>query len=73
MKKFTMSLLVYCGPMAYNFLHHNMQAALPSLRTVQCMIPYNYKPFREGEFHFDDLVEYINACKAVNELQLVKM
>ena len=63
-KKFAMSLLIYCGPMAYNFLHRNVQAALPSLRSVQRIISHDYKPFCEGEFRFDDLVEHLKSYKA---------
>ena len=33
-KKFATSLFIYCGPMAYNFLHQNLHGALPST-------PYN--------------------------------
>ena len=59
-----MSLLIYCSPKAYNFLHCNLQAVLPSLRTVQCIIFHDYMPFSEGEFNFDDSVENLNTYKA---------
>ena len=34
-KKFSTSLYLYGGPMAYNLIHQNMPTALPSLRTIQ--------------------------------------
>ena len=60
-----MSLLIYCGLMAYNFLHRNLQAALPSLRTMQSIVCHDYKPFCKGKLRFDDLVEYLKVHKAV--------
>ena len=38
MKKFSTALLIYAGPLAYEFLHQNMPEALPSLRTVQTIV-----------------------------------
>ena len=63
-KKFATSLLIYCGPMAYNFLHRNLQDALPSLRTVQHIVSKDYKPFHEGQFRFDELLVHLNSYKA---------
>lgn len=34
---------IYCGPLAYDFLHQNMSQALPSLRTVQRIIHAQYR------------------------------
>ena len=33
--RFAISLFIYAGPLAYNFIQSNMSTALPSLRTVQ--------------------------------------
>ena len=43
LKKFSTALFIYCGPLAYEFLHQNMCQALPSLRTVQRIIHAQYK------------------------------
>ena len=69
-KKFATSLLIYCGPMAYNFLHRNLQDALPSLRTVQRIISKDYKPFYEGQFRFDELLVHLISYKAVKVVSL---
>ena len=63
-KKFATSLLIYCGPLAYNFLHCNLAKALPSLRTVQRSFEKDYKPFCEGIFRFDELLAHLTAYNA---------
>lgn len=54
-KKFSTSLLIYSGPLAYSFLQQNMPEALPSVRTVQKLIYNEYHPIHEGEFRFKEL------------------
>ena len=69
LKKFATSLLIYCGPMAYNFICCNLPRALPSLQTVQRIITAEYSPFQEGTFRFDELLEHLkcfNASKVVS-------
>ena len=63
-KKFATSMLIYCGPMAYHFLHCNLPNAMPSLRSVQHIVTRNYKTFIEGEFRFDDLLAHLNSFNA---------
>ena len=63
-KKFSTSLLIYAGPRAYNFLQRNIPDGLPCLRTVQRTIRSEYKPMREGEFLFDDLLNHLNSYNA---------
>ena len=58
-KKFAISLFIYTGPMAYNFLQQNITLALPSLRTVQSQVYSEYSVISEGEFRFDKLSEHI--------------
>ena len=58
-KKFSMALFIYAGPMAYEFIHQNMPEALPSLRTVQNIVHSHYKTLDEGQFRFDDLAQYL--------------
>ena len=41
--------------------HQNLPHALPSLRTVQCIVSKEYRPLHEGEFQFDELLVHINA------------
>ena len=55
LKKFATSLLIFAGPISYDFVHQKMPEAIPSLRTVQRLISVEYKSFREGEFRFDEL------------------
>ena len=69
LKKFSTALFIYCGPLAYEFLHQNMCQALPSLRTVQRIIHAQYKTLHEGIFRFDELLAHIidhNAPKIVS-------
>jgi len=69
LKKFAMSLLIYCGPRAYNFISSNLCRAIPCLRTVQRSLAAEYNTFQEGEFRFNKLVQHIkrfNACNAVS-------
>ena len=51
MKKFATSLLIYAGPLAYNFLQQNMPEALPCIRTIQNLIYSEYHPIQEEEEH----------------------
>ena len=60
-KKFATSLLVYCGPLAYNFLQCNLSKALPCLRSVQRIFTKKYNVFVEGDFRFDDLLEHLTS------------
>jgi len=57
-KKFATSLFLYAGSMAYNLVHRNMPAALPSLRTVQGAIRSQYHHLSEGQFQFDELATF---------------
>ena len=64
MKKFATSLIIFVGPLSYEFLHQNMPEALPSLRTVCRIVSEEYKPLEEGVFYFDELVHHLHACKS---------
>jgi hypothetical protein len=64
LKKFSISLFIYCGPIAYDFIQSNMPEALPSLRTVQRDVSNDYRPIHEGEFRFKELLEHLNAFKS---------
>ena len=64
MKKFSTALLIYAGPLAYEFLHQNMPEALPSLRTVQTIVQSEYSVVHEGVFRFDKLLEHIQLHKS---------
>ena len=61
MKKFATSLFIYCGPLAYNFLHQNMPEGLPSLRIVQNILLNEYHPINEGSFRFQELLQHLNS------------
>ena len=63
MKKFSTSLFIYAGSLAYSFVHQNMPQALPSLRTVQRIVHHEYEVMNEGEFRFDQLANHINSYK----------
>ena len=63
MKKFSTSLFIYAGPLAYSFVHQTMPQALPSLRTVQRIVHNEYEVMNEGEFRFDQLANHINSYK----------
>ena len=63
-KMFSTSLLIYCGPLAYNFLHRNLSDSLPSLRTVQRTLHKDYRMFVEGDFRCDDLLVHLNSFNA---------
>ena len=63
LKKKSTALLIYAGPLTYDFIQKNMPEALPSLRSVQRIICSDYKAFPEGSFQFDDLASHIkNLC-----------
>ena len=64
MKKFSISLLIYSGPLAYKFLQKNMPEALPSIRTVQSLLYDEYKPIHEGTFRFDELLQHLECYGA---------
>ncbi len=63
MKKFSTALLIYSGPLAYEFMHHNMPQAFPSLRTVQNIIQLEYSMIHEGMFRFNKLLEHVKVHK----------
>ena len=63
-KKFALSLYIFSGPLAYQFLHQNLPQSLPSLRSVQRMIHKEYSNITEGEFRFDELLKHIDFYKA---------
>ena len=43
LKTFSTALFIFCGPLAYEFIQHNMPEALPSLRTVQNVVHKEYQ------------------------------
>ena len=61
--KLSLSLFIFSGPLAYNFLYQNLPESLPSLRTVQRMMCKDYSHITEGEFRFDMLVKHIEFYK----------
>ena len=58
-KKFCTALFIYCGPLAYEFIQHNMKQALTSLRTIQRVLHSEYRTLDEGSFRFDELEKHI--------------
>ena len=64
LKKFATTLFIYCDPLSYEFIHQNMSQALPSLRSVQRIIHFQYKTMHEGTFQSDDLFKHITDHKA---------
>jgi len=70
LKKFATALLIYAGPLSYEFIHSNMPEALPSLRTVQRSVSSEYKSFTEGSFNFDDLLSHIKNHKASKAISI---
>ena len=69
-KKFAIALFIYSGPLAYDFLQHNLSQALPSLRTVRRLVYSEYKTITEGEFRFDELETYLNKHNAPKVISL---
>ena len=63
-KKFATSLLIYAGPLTYNFLHQNMLEALPCRRTVQNILYHEYHPIQEGYFRFESLLKHLERYSA---------
>ena len=63
-KKFACSLLLYAGPMAYNFIHSNIPVAIPSLRTVQRDLQADYCMLSEGDFRFNELINHLKRYNA---------
>ena len=70
LKRFSTGLYIYAGPLAYEFLQHNLHQALPSLRTVQRIIHAKYEAISEGEFCFDGLVAHIAQYNTVNVVSI---
>lgn len=70
LKKFATALLIYAGPLSYEFIHKNMPEALPSLRTVQRYIHSEYQILDEGSFRFDELLIHIKDHKASNAISI---
>ena len=64
MKKFSTSLFIFSGPIAYDFLHRNMPEAIPSLRTVQRVVAQEYQTLHEGVFRFDELLSQLDSYNA---------
>ena len=64
LKQFATALFIYSGPLAYEFIYHNISGALPSLRTVQRAVHSEYKTIDEGDFRFDDLLKHIEKHNA---------
>lgn len=61
LKKFATSLLIFAGPLSYEFVHRNMPEALPSLQRI---LLNDYQPFHEGKFRFDELEKHLISYKA---------
>ena len=57
--QFAASLYCLIGKSGYEMLQSNLGFALPSLSTVQKLISRE-KKLKEGDFHFDELVEHLN-------------
>ena len=72
LKKFATALLIYAGPLSYEFIHSNMPEALPSLRTVQRYVHSEYQTLDEGSFRFDELLTHIKDHKASNAISIGK-
>ena len=70
--KIATALLIYAGPLAYNFLQKNLHQALPSLRTVKRIVHASYDTMNEGEFRFDGLAAHIGKHKTVSLVTIGK-
>ena len=66
LKNVCTSLLIYAGPLAYNFLQENLPHALPSLRSVRRILHSEYKVISEGQLRIDELVTHLLQYKAPN-------
>ena len=64
LKKFATALLLLAGPLAYEFIHHNMREVLPCVRSIQAVIHLEYKTIHEGTFRFDELREHLDQYGA---------
>jgi len=64
LKQFATALFIYSGPLAYEFMYHNINGALPSLRTVQRAVYSKYQTIDEGSFRFDELLMYLEKHNA---------
>ena len=70
LKNFCTSLLIYAGPLAYNFLQENLPHALPSLRSVRRVLHSEYKVISEGQLRIDELVTHLLQYKAPNVVSI---
>ena len=61
--KFAISLFIWSGPMAYEFLHKNLPEAIPSTSLIRDKIHSQYSHISEGEFMFDELVTHLQRFK----------
>ena len=61
--KFSTSLFIWSGPIAYEFLHRNMPAAIPSISLIRNKIHSQYTDIPEGIFRFDELVLHLQRFK----------
>jgi len=61
--KFSISLFIWSGPIAYEFLHRNMPAAIPSISLIRNKIHSQYRDIPEGMFRFDELVLHLQRFK----------
>ena len=66
MTKFATALFIFGGPFANEFLHKNLQQALPSTRSIQRAIHSQYKTLDEGVFRLSDLVTNLKNHEGPN-------
>ena len=60
------ALFIFSGPFAYEFLHKNLQQALPSARSILRAIHSQYITLDEGAFRLNDLVTHLKNHKTPN-------
>ena len=70
LKKFSTALFIFCDPLAYEFIQHNIPEALPSLRTVQNVVHKEYQTLDVGCFIYDGLSQHIKQYKAPNVVSI---
>lgn len=63
MIKFSISLFMWSGLMAYEFLHRNIPAAIPSISLIRSKIHSQYSDVPEKVFMFDELVLHLQRYK----------
>ena len=65
LKKFSTSLLIYAGPLAYEFMQQNLPQALYTMPadSIQQIVHSEYKTITEGDFRFDDLLQHIKQYR----------